>query len=282
MLAVILGLASASAYGVADYAGGRAASNRSATRTTAEVHIRGLLLIAPFLLFSQAPEPRTLLLGGAVGILSIGSLSAQFQALATGPALLVAPLAATVGAVIVVGASVIAGDTVSPGVWVGGGMAFSGQLVLLAPSMSLWQEVRSQIHTVLAVTAVGGLFAGLALLALSRVPVDGLVWALAAERAVTGALLIPCCLPLACLRPARSREIHLWIVAVGYLAATTAFVLAVKVGSAAMAGVLSSQYPVVTVVVAWTVGRQSFRRGDVPGLMLTALGLAALAGFRGA
>jgi drug/metabolite transporter (DMT)-like permease len=69
------------------------------------------------------------------------------------------------------------------------------------------------------------------------------------------------------------------LVAVGLLDMTgnAAFILATQAGQLAIAAVLSSLYPVVTVVLAITVLREHLARRHVAGIVLTAIAIALIA-----
>ncbi len=56
-----------------------------------------------------------------------------------------------------------------------------------------------------------------------------------------------------------------------------AFILATQAGQLAIAAVLSSLYPVVTVVLAITVLRERLARRHVAGIVLTAIAIALIA-----
>lgn len=275
-----LGLIAALAFGTADYAGGKAAQHAPAVSVTGAAQFRGLLLLAPLLLVGSAELPGApwLLIGTAVGLLDLVSLSAQFHALAGAPALLVAPLTASVGTLIVSAVALAAGATLDPLLAVGVAALVVGQILVFVPIRSDWPEVKAGMAPLLAIASVGGVASGLALALLGYLPLAGILWALLAERAVSAAGVYF----ISQARHSYGLQENgplIWIVAGGYIIATGAYVASVWLGgSLVIAAALASQYPLVTVVLASRDG-YPIRRLHIPALLLCAVGFGFLSAF---
>ena len=127
----------------------------------------------------------------------------------------------------------------------------------------------------LAYALVGGVTLGLLGVVLSRIPIEHLFTPIAVMRGLEVMLLVAF---MAALRlPWRMpRETWLLVLAVGTvdIAGTIAFLTAARTGDLAIAAVLSSLYPVVTVLLAAAVLKERITRSHAAGVALALLAIA--------
>ncbi|MBI3748153.1 MAG: EamA family transporter [Chloroflexi bacterium] len=206
-------------------------------------------------------------LAGGIGI------SALYQGLAVGQMGVVAPITGVMAALIPVGA----------------GIAFEG----LPPLLVLFGIVLALVAVVLvsrvADERAGPSGVGLALVAGTTIGLLGVTIAQISDGHVFGpltilrgseALLVGAIVVVG--RKSWRPERRLWprLAGVGIMdmAGNGAFILAVQAGSLAVAAVLSSLYPVTTVVLATIVLREPVTRSHAIGIVLAAAAIACIAG----
>jgi drug/metabolite transporter (DMT)-like permease len=156
-------------------------------------------------------------------------------------------------------------------------VAICGVLLAVRPSSgSGGRAMRDGLSVVFATGAAlgfGALFVGVSVAAKHNP-----AWAVCAVRAgacgviIAGALVVR--------RPLPARELDLpWLVAIGVLDVLGASLYAITttVGQVSLVAVAASMYPAVTVVLAARVVHERLGRGQRIGVVLTLLGIAAIA-----
>jgi drug/metabolite transporter (DMT)-like permease len=220
----------------------------------------------------SAPLPADVgwsVVGGLAGGIGI---SALYQGLAVGRMGIVAPITGVIAALIPVIVGVVFEGLPSPLVIVGIGLAFIA--VVLVSRVSDERAGPSGVGLALvAGIAIGAL--GVAIAQLS----DGRVFGPLAVLRATEALLIAAIVLVGhrAWRPDR----RLWpaLAGVGILdmAGNGTFILAVQAGSLAVAAVLSSLYPVTTVILASVFLRERVTRTHAAGIALAVAAIACIA-----
>ena len=279
MTTVFLSLATAAFFGGADYLGGLASRRESAFAVTATVHIVALpiLAAAAWLFPWEHVSVPDLMWGAAAGVSGgIGVLS-LFAALAAGKMSIVAPTTAALSGSLPALYDFASGNV--PGLVdiVGLSMALFA-VVLVSTAEDDGEFAMPARATVLAVVAGFG-FAGSFLL-LSLTSTSSGMWPLVSSRLMSLAMLVL----LAAVRLrgwpfARSVKRMALITGVLDSSANITMLSAIRTGPLAVASVLGSMYPVVTVLLALTLLKEQLVARQKTGVMiafaavvLTALG----------
>lgn len=231
------------------------------------------------------PGTTALLWGATAGISGVLGLAVFYGAMARGMMSLVAPVSALVAAAVPAAAGVLRGDALGPPQLVGmvlalvavavisrplgnePGPARPGRMDGTAPRNDAW---------VLPMAIAAGLgFAGF-FLAIDQAHVAGGAqwWPVTAAR-LGGSLVV-----LAVVIATRTRPSAPWRVAplllatsVGDLGGTLFFSLAILAGPLSLGAVVSSLYPVTTVLLAWLLLRERLGRAHLLGVVLALAGV---------
>lgn len=273
VLAILLGLGSSLSWGVADFCGGLA-SRRS--RVLAVVLLSqaaglALVLLVVALRGGGPPPARDMALGAAAGASGAVGLAAFYRALSVGAMSLVAPIAA-LGVIVPVATGLAGGDR--PGALSAAGAVVAVGGAVLAGRAPGPASRRGLRLAALAAICFGGFFALLAPAA-DRDP----LWAVCAARFASVPLLVIAAVVLRQGVAVGRADLPL-VVAAGLLdaSANISFAAASREGLLSVVAVLSSLYPVATVVLARTVLGERLGRAQALGVgaALTGVGLIAL------
>jgi drug/metabolite transporter (DMT)-like permease len=270
-VAILLALATAVVYGGADFLGGLAARRVRALLVVGWSQLAGWVLVGVLaVLVGGSPAPADFAWGAAAGLVGAIGLAVFYRALAEGSMTVVAPVTAVCAAAVPVVAGLAGGDAVEA-------PALAG-LVLAPPAVGLVAtELGSIGRALLAGTAFGTMF----VLLHEASPGSGL-WPLVGSR-LASALLVGAVL---LVRPALRRpgllvpRAVLPLVLGAGLADMTAnvlYLLAVRQGELSIVGLLSSLYPVSTVVLAALVLRERLSTVQLAGVGGCAVAVALIA-----
>jgi drug/metabolite transporter (DMT)-like permease len=220
----------------------------------------------------SAPLPADIgwsVVGGLCGGIGI---SALYQGLAVGRMGIVAPITGVLAALIPVVVGIAFEGLPTPLVVIGIGLAFVA--VILVSRVGDEHAGPSGVGlALLAGVALGGL--GVAIAQLSDGHVFGPLTVLRATEAVLiGAIVV---VGRRAWRPARGLWPALAGVGLMDMAGNGAFILAVQAGSLAVAAVLSSLYPVTTVVLASIFLHERVTRSHAAGIALAVAAIACIA-----
>jgi uncharacterized membrane protein len=254
VLAIALGLAASLSWGVADFIGGIQSRRMPVVAVVLGSQLSGLALVGVIVaLRGKAPPGGDFAIYAALS--SVGGiigLTAFYKALSIGAMGVVAPLSST-AAVIPVAVGIATGDRPSTLQGIGVAVAICG--VILA-SREAGEEAResravSRGAGFALISAVGF---GCFFLAIDRASDGDVLWAVTINRMVSVSLLG---LALLAMRPKvglrRADMRTLGIVGVLDIAANGLFALAATKGLVSVVAVLSSLYPVMTVILARVV-----------------------------
>ncbi len=276
-MAVVLALASAVVYGVADFCGGVASRRGAAGALVAQSQAAGLVVVALLPWLGGAPAPADLAWGAAAGVAGGAGLLLFYRALATGVMSVVAPVTAVSAAALPVLGGLALGERLGPAAVAGIGLALVA-VVLVAAEGGLSSLRSARPATVAPALAAGAGF-GLFFVLLERTGDDAGLTPLVASRVVS--VLVVGALALATVRSVRvpGRVLPVVLAAgVGDMAANALFLLATQAGGQlAVTGVLASLYPVSTVVLAQVLLRERLAGAQQVGLAVAAAAVVLIA-----
>jgi drug/metabolite transporter (DMT)-like permease len=280
---IIFGLLSAFSYGYADFVGALAAKKVRAISVTTISFIFGLLIATTLSFvvganFSQAAITSGIYAGIASGI----AISCLYAALALGPISIVSPLTAVISAIIPVIFDLATGAELGPFALVAIGLVLVAVvLVAFVPGQDFrLPSLRALIYSVGAGLGFAGIF-----VFLDGAPSDSGLATLIVMR-IVGVLLMLAGLAYAFLRyrPKQFLETEIfgrsliWLVLLagsGDVLGNVFFLVATRAGELAIAAVLTSLYPVGTILLARIVLKERIAKSQSLGIVL-AIGACVL------
>lgn len=278
-VAVLLGLGSAACWGVADFLGGLQSRRLPVLRVLLWSQLAGAAL-AGLLLLAAGPPPAWGSVawgaaGGAVGAIALGLF---YKGLAVGAMSIVAPVSAC-GAVVPVAVALARGEVPPPLSWVGMATALLG--VVLVSRAAGGGAGRAGASPRLAVgLALGAAlgFGGFFTLVDQGGAAGSPLWTLGGVRAASASLLLLAALALRHPVPWPGRSAPP-VAAAGILdtLANALFIFAATAGHAGVVAVLSSLYPVVTVLLARLVLGERLSGEQAVGAAAALVGVTLLA-----
>ena len=277
-MGILLGLTAALLYGGSDFGGGLASRRFGFLRVTVAGSAAAVVLAWTVLILAGGPGPslRAVAWGLASGLAGGAGTLVLYRGLARGQMSVVGPLSALGAAVVPVIAGVALGERPSL-LSVAGVLVALPAIVLVAASGSVRGKLgvapKGLVDGLAAGLAFGILFVGLA-----QAGRNSGLWPVASEQ--TGMLLITLAVAVKSRQPLRIpvRALGLPVLAgVSGMAATLAYFYATHFSMLAIAAVLVSLYPGVTVLLARTVLHERFTPAQRAGLGLAALAVVAIA-----
>ena len=260
---VVLGLSAAAAFGAGDFGGGWTGRRAPVLGVSLVVEIVGLSAMTAAALLTGEPWPEPgpaalALIGGVVGLIGLVGL---YHGLSVGRMGVVAPVTGVLAAIVPVAAGVVLEGALPPLVWLGVGFALVA--VALVSRAAGGESGRSGLEFAVA----GGLGIGLSQVFLGLIPEGSLFWALAMVKLSAGVVLVAVIL-LARQAWRVPRRIVPAAVGVALLDSlgNGLFLLAAQAGALAIAAVLSSLYPVMTVILAVTLLHERLSRAHIVGI----------------
>jgi drug/metabolite transporter (DMT)-like permease len=276
IMGILLALAAALMYGSSDFGGGLASRRLGSLRVAVVGSAAATVLAWTTLILVGGPGPslRAVAWGLASGLAGGAGTLVLYRGLARGQMSVVGPLSAVGAAIVPVIAGVALGERPSL-LSVAGVLVALPAIVLVAASGSVRGKLapKGLLDGLAAGLAFGILFIGLA-----QAGRHAGLWPVASEQ--TGALLITLAIAVKTREPLRIplRAAGLPVLAgASGLAATLAYFYATHFAMLAIAAVLVSLYPGVTVLLARTLLHERFTPAQRAGLGLCALAIAAIA-----
>ena len=285
MLAVVLGLGAALAYGLSDFIGGRLSRRMhyALVAVVGNVMAIAAAILAVVVTTPADPTFEALLWGAAAGLGGGFGTLMLYRGLGRGRMGVVAPLSAIGTAVIPVVVGIVLGDRPSPQAWVGVLLALPA-IWLVSTSSGPPSDGDGGGPRVSSSEVVDGLLAGvgfaLLLVALGLAGEDSGLWPVVAGQGSSMALLTV--VLTGTLRAAEIRRPPLRDLAVaasiGILAgaASILYFLSTHEGLLSIVAVLTSLYPAVTVLLAAVVLHEAISRRQGVGLGLAAVAVVLI------
>lgn len=274
-MAALLALCSAATYGIGDFFGGLATRRASAAAVVLWSHVVGLTLLTTGAVVvggsADGADLATGAIGGLVGAAGVGLL---YRGLSIGTMSVVAPTTALLAAAVPVLVGVVDGER--PDALAAAGMAAGLVAIVLvsAEGRGRWRPADGKAF-VLALGA--GLAFGLFFVALSTTDDGSGLWPLVAARAASVTVLGVLALAGRISRHVPAGPVRWQTAVAGSLdgVANLLYLLAIREGLLSVVSVLSSLYPVTTVLLARIVLGERLERLQQLG-MVVALPAAVL------
>ena len=284
MLAIVIGLASALVYGVADFFGGLAAKRTASVVVTAFAALVGVAILLPFaLLLPARPSFEAFLWGGLSGLTGAAAIFLLYAALAIGPMSILSPLTAVLSAIAPMTWGLATGERLP---WWGyialGGVLIAIVLVGFVPEKG---AVRPRLRGLVYATASGVLI-GCFFIILDQAPADSGLYPILANRATIATLLaivLGVLLVLARRRGTTAfpglRGAWRLILACGVAdaLANVLILTGLRLGDLTVMSVLAALYPGGTIALAAIVLRERIAPVQWVGLALALAAAAVLA-----
>ncbi len=272
MLTISLALAAAAMYGLSDFFGGLVSRRASVWQVATVTQIAAVVLVGTAaLVIGGSPTTAEWLWGALAGIGTGSGTAFLYRGLSSGRMSVVAPLSAVGAALVPVAVGVLTGDRPPLLTWIGIACAIPAiWLVSTAPDPSTPRpERRGRIDPGVVDGVLAGLGFGLMFAALGQVPDSAGLGPLAAAEVTSIAAIAAVAAAFGASWLPREREAW-WGLVVGALAAVAAilFLVASQTGMLTVAAVLSSLYPVFTVLLAALVLRERIAPAQAVGLVL--------------
>jgi len=281
MATIVLALAAAALYGLSDFAGGVVSRRASVwgvaivTQVTAVVALGALTMLQP-----GSPTRADLAWGALAGVGTGVGTGFLYRGLSAGRMGVVAPLSAVGAALLPVIVGIVSGER--PHLLTLLGIACAFPAIWLVSTSTDSPDVAGQAEGRLNEDVANGLLAGLGFglmfSALGQVPESaGLAPLAMAELSSVAAVVILAMAMRQSWLPAGRAAWNGVVVGALAAAATICFLVATQSGLLAVASVLSSLYPAVTVLLAAVVLHERIHRRQGVGLALTLAAVALVA-----
>ena len=283
-MTVIFGLLSAFSYGYADFVGALAAKRIRAVAVTAYSFSFGLLLaIVLSAIFGASYSQNTVVASIFAGVCSAAAITFLYAALALGPISIVSPLTAVVSAIIPVVVDVALGANISSFVLVAVVLILIAVvLVAFVPSPNLTlPSVRATLFSIGAGLGFAGIF-----LFLDFTDSNSGLGPLLIMR-VVGLLILLGLLLVVFKRPSGQPFIErvtdwklaglILLASTGDIMGNVAFLIATRAGDLAVAAVLTSLYPVGTILLARIFLKERIAKSQLLGIVLALIGTTLIA-----
>jgi drug/metabolite transporter (DMT)-like permease len=275
IIGILLGLAAALLYGSSDFAGGLLSRRLGSVRVTVIGSAAATALAWAVLVISAGPGPnvRAVAWGLASGLAGGAGTLILYRGLARGQMSVVGPVSAVGAAVVPAAVGIAMGER--PSVLAVAGVLVALPAIVLAAASG---SVRGKLGAGLTDGLAAGLAFGILLIGLAQAGRTAGLWPVASEQ--TGTLL-----PVLAVAVKSRQPLRIPVRAVGLpalagasgLAATLAYFYAAHFSMLAVAAVLVSLYPGVTVLLARLMLHERFSPAQRAGLVLCALAIIAIA-----
>lgn len=268
-----LALCASLLWGTGDFAGGRLSRRLPLLVVVTCSQGAGLVALVCVLLARGHLDPAAIGWGVVAGLLSLGSVTCFYRALAVGTMSVVAPVVATSAAVPVL-IGVATGERPGAGASAGIALALCG-VVLASRQVAHDPPADHRLSVVLSVAAA--LFSGVQLVALQRAGAIDALAGVGAGRATSVTVFVVALVVTRTGAPAKGLPAA---VAVGLLdtAANLAYTLASTRTLLSLAAVLSSLYPLVTTALARMLLHERPRPAQWAGAALALTGVLLIVG----
>jgi drug/metabolite transporter (DMT)-like permease len=251
-VAALLAIAGALGWGVGDFLGGIAARRLAVLTVLVISQAVGLVGVYIWVVFAGDPFPGVgeLLPAAAGGVAALAGLAALYRGFALGAMGIVAPISAA-SPIVPLAVDAVHGKVPSVLQWLGVVLVLSGIVVLSWESSA---DGGRRIAAGAGLATVAAVSFGLFFVGIDAGADESAAWAVAAARTASVPVAVVACLLTATALTAPRRLLPL-VVGVGVFdtGANVLVAAATTRGAVGIVAVLSSLYPVTTMVLAWLV-----------------------------
>lgn len=286
-MGALLALGAALSYGLGDFVGGFAAQRATAWAVALVAQVTGsVAVLALALVVDGSPSGTHLAWAAAAGIGNGLGTAFLYRGLSSGRMGVVAPVSGVGATLVPVVVGLLSGERPGGLVWLGFLAALPATWLVTRTPQAVAPAAAPAIppgeaprRTGAVDGALAGLGFGAMFAALAEVPSSAGLLPLAVNQAVAGLAVVAVAVALRVAWVPRTRAAALGVVS-GALGttATGLFLLATHQDLLAVAAVLTSLYPAVTVVLAALVLRETVHRTQAVGLLLCATAVVLVAG----
>lgn len=269
----MLGLASALSWGAGDFGGGLMSRRVAVFGVVLISQLTGMVIALAFAIAGGETMPPPADLGWSVlaGTLGVIGITALYRGLAIGRMGIVAPVTGVLAALIPVVAGVALEGLPAPMVLLGIGLA------LIAVLLVTRVEDEGGGRTGLGLALLAGTAIGLFGIAIAQISDGHVMGPLTIVRAVQSIVIVAVVLVTrSAWRPPGSLVAPIIAIGVADMAGNAFYILAVQAGALAVASVVSSLYPVTTVILATVVLDERVTRSHAAGIALAAIAIALI------
>ena len=276
-MAIVLSLLTAAIFGTGDFCGGLSAKRATIVQVVAGSHAVGLVgvTIVAFL-FADEFSARAFLLGADGGLFGGIGVGFLYRRLAVGPMAVVAPITAIMSASVPALWGALTGDALSLLAWLGVAIAL---VAIGLVSSSNDGAVANVSAKVIGESLLAGVGFGMFFVFLDATDAVNAPWPVVGARLLTATSLAAFMLATRRNVLPRAHSARWLIALTGVLdtASNVMFLYATNLGSLTIVAVLSSLYPVATVLLARFVLSERMTRAQVTGFgaAILATGLIA-------
>jgi drug/metabolite transporter (DMT)-like permease len=253
---VVLGLLAAVFYGVGDFVGGFASRLHSAITVLLHSYpVGALLMLALLPAFPGHLDARVLLFGVAGGLAGLVGVTIMYSLMVIAPMNVISPVTAVLAAIVPVVFGVAVGERPHVTAWFG---IVLGLLAVVLVSRTGDKHPHGRIAArTIALAFVAGLGFGFYFIFLARAGQSSGLWPLVVSRISSAVVIVPLALRQRAVHRIRGKTLALTLLSGACDAlANMFFLLASRHGLLSLAGVLTSLYPAVTVMLAVGVLRE--------------------------
>jgi len=272
---ILLGLASAAAWGAGDFSGGLASKRTSAYSVVILSQFVSLvLLVLSAVLIPEGDNSlRDMVLGGIAGVCGAVGLVALYSGLARGPMGVVAPITAVVAAIVPVIFSILNEGFPAMEVFVGFIIA------LIAVWLISQGDQDAKIHlSDLRLPIIAGFGFGIFFILIDQVSSNAILWPLVSARsALILVVFIVGMLSRNIELPVLTRLPIIALAGIFDTGGNVFFALATRVGRLDISAILSSLYPAATVVLAWIILKERLAMRQWIGILLALVAVILIA-----
>jgi len=270
VITALLSLTTATLFGVGDFLGGFASKRESALAVTANAHVVGFVMFTAGVLLFPAPFAWSDIGFGVIsGVAGGAGVGALYAALARGRMSIVAPITAAMSGSLPAAYDFVRGTEVGPTAIAGLALALVATVVVSATSGAAQEGEQGMPLSALLLSIFAGAAFSVGFIAFSLASKDSGMWPLAAAR-LTSMVLFGALAFASQRRVSVDPTVRLQTLGAGLTDATAniTMITAIRIGPLAVASVLGSLYPVVTILLARGVLGEKLRPVQWIGVVL--------------
>lgn len=272
---ILLGLASAAAWGAGDFSGGLASKRTSAYSVVVLSQFVSLvLLVLSAVLIPEGDNSlRDIALGGIAGVCAAAGLVALYSGLARGPMGVVAPVTAVVAAIVPVLFSVFSEGI--PNI-----RAMVGFVIALAAVWLISQgDQDARIHlSDLRLPILAGFGFGIFFILIDQVSSNAILWPLVSARSASIIVVVVLGMLTRQMElPILNQVPIIALAGVFDTGGNVFYALATRIGRLDVSAVLASLYPAITVMLAWIILKEKLAIRQWIGVLLAMIAVILIA-----